>query len=92
MMLTLVYMPNPIYYYELDLEVNLSKSNLYKKTWFISKVSENGLKTHLESHTKDFNRLLYIAFKKKAKALRDKKIKSFNINITLCKHVGYSNN
>lgn len=80
-----------IYYYELDLAINMARSSYYKDTWFISTVHENALKEHLETNRDDFDRLLYISFKKKAEAIRKGKMKSFDIKIKLVKQVGSTN-
>ena len=83
----------PIYYYELDLVINMARSSIVKNnTWFISTVPQDALKTHFKAHSEDFDSFLYIAFKKGLKAVKSKKIVSFDINIKSVKQIGFTNN
>ena len=82
----------PIYYCELDLTVNSARSSEHKSnTWWIGTIHPDSLIEHLRGNAYDFDRLLYIAFKKRVKAVKKKKITGFNINIHTWKQVGFTN-
>ncbi len=85
-------MPKPIYYIELELTVNSARSSEYRgNTWWIGVVHPDKLTEHFKSNASDFDRLLYIAFKKRKKAVKKKKMTGFNINIHSWKQVGFTN-
>ncbi len=82
-----------IYYCELDLIINSQKSTDYcSNTWWIGTIHPDGLEMYFKNFPEEFDRMLFIAFGKKRKALKAKKLKSFKLIIHHWKEVGFTNN
>jgi hypothetical protein len=85
----------PIFYMEIDFLIDKGSAYYSAATWFISSKINNPdeLQSLIRSSQDDYERLLYIAFKKRRDGILKSKATKEDVQITIKSHkqIGYTN-
>ena len=85
----------PIHYMDIEFLIDKGSAYYFAKTWFISSKinSPDELQSLIRSSQEDYERLLYIAFKKRREGILKSKATKEDVNIKIINHkiVGETN-
>ncbi len=85
----------PIHYMDIEFLIDRGSAYYFAKTWFISSKinSPDELQSLIRSSQEDYERLLYIAFKKRREGILKSKATKEDVNIKIINHkiVGETN-